>query len=464
MFTNNWGITKMKPVVFVAMPFGEKKDPTTGKIINFDDIYEKAIKPLNNDEELGLEVLRACDENVSGIIHRPMYERLLLAEYVIADVSIHNPNVFYELGVRHCAKPMTTFIIFSTPLPFDIQPLRAIFYELKQGQISQESADNLKNQLKEKLLRAKTSKDKDSPIFELIPELNSTINLPEEYTKAFKERAIKINKIRNEIEDIRNQFKITKNYDLKSKLIEIRNSFGDYNELHEALLIEIIRAFKALEAYDLMLESIELVPEEIYNNSILLHQYKAFGLNRLQSHENSHKAIRILEKSIEDFGKNSETFGLLGRVYRDLYNETSEKFPYEKEAYLDKSIDSYKKGFLFDPRDSYPGINAAKLLLFKGAISEMENLIPSIELAIGRLDESDNDFWVQATRIECLLLKKDWINVKLQLGALLSIPESPWKYQTMKDSLLMVKQGFEKQNIETEAINGVIDTLTLRLS
>jgi len=72
MFTNNWGITKMKPVVFVAMPFGEKKDPTTGKIINFDDIYEKAIKPLNNDEELGLEVLRACDENVSGIIHRPM--------------------------------------------------------------------------------------------------------------------------------------------------------------------------------------------------------------------------------------------------------------------------------------------------------------------------------------------------------------------------------------------------------
>lgn len=459
----------MKPVVFVAMPFGEKKDPTTGKTINFDDIYEKAIKPLNDDEELGLEVLRACDENVSGIIHRPMYERLLLAEYVIADVSIHNPNVFYELGVRHCAKPMTTFIIFSTPLPFDIHQLRAIPYELKKGKMTQEMADKLKQELKNKLLYAKANKDKDSPIFELIPELDSTIKLPEEVTKAFKNRSTKINSIRNEIENIRNKFKATKNYTLKDKLVEIRNSLGEYNELHEALLIEIIRAFKALEAYDLMLESIELVPDRIYDNSVLLQQYKAFALNRTENNANRHEAIKILEKSIENFGNNSETFGILGRVYRDLYAVTPDNDIYTKEGYLDKAIKSYKNGFLFDPRDSYPGINAAKLLLFKGdinAISDMNKLIPSIEIAIGRLNgnDSDNDFWIQATRIECLLLMQDWTNVKLQLSSLLSTSEEPWKYQSMMKSLLMVKEGFEKQKIETETINEVIAALTSKLS
>jgi len=50
-------------------------------------------------------VIRADEERGGGIIHKPMYERLLLAEIVIADLTFASANVFSELGVRHAARP-----------------------------------------------------------------------------------------------------------------------------------------------------------------------------------------------------------------------------------------------------------------------------------------------------------------------------------------------------------------------
>jgi hypothetical protein len=88
---------------FVDMPFGKKVDLKTGIEINFDQIYNDAIRP--SAEESGLECIRGDEERTGGIIHRAMFARLLLCEFVIADLTAENPNVFYELGIRHAAKP-----------------------------------------------------------------------------------------------------------------------------------------------------------------------------------------------------------------------------------------------------------------------------------------------------------------------------------------------------------------------
>jgi hypothetical protein len=64
-----------------------------------------------------------------------MFARLLLAEFVVADLTLANPNVFYELGIRHAAKPFTTVPIYAnvSALPFDVAPVRAVGYQLKKG-------------------------------------------------------------------------------------------------------------------------------------------------------------------------------------------------------------------------------------------------------------------------------------------------------------------------------------------
>jgi hypothetical protein len=96
---------------FVDMPFGQKPDLKSGVLVDFDQIYDNAIKPAI--EQCGLEPLRGDEESTGGIIHSAMFARLLLAEFVVADLTLANANVFYELGIRHAAKPFTTVPIFA---------------------------------------------------------------------------------------------------------------------------------------------------------------------------------------------------------------------------------------------------------------------------------------------------------------------------------------------------------------
>src|SRR5687768_7009206 len=99
------------PLCFVLMPFSKKRDPTGGPEINFDAIYELAIGPAI--EDAGLKPIRADHEVTGGIIHKAMFERLLLCDFAVADLSTANANVFYELGVRHSTRPFSTVAIFA---------------------------------------------------------------------------------------------------------------------------------------------------------------------------------------------------------------------------------------------------------------------------------------------------------------------------------------------------------------
>ena len=93
----------MKPHAFIAMPFGSKPD-ASGQIIDFNRVYTEYIKP--SLEAAGLEVFRADEEQRAGDIRTDMFQELLVADLVVADLTLDNPNVWYELGVRHAlARP-----------------------------------------------------------------------------------------------------------------------------------------------------------------------------------------------------------------------------------------------------------------------------------------------------------------------------------------------------------------------
>ena len=91
-----------QPLCFVIMPFGEKPDPAGGPDIDFNRVYKEALEPAI--EAAGMDPIRADEERTGGIIHKPMFERLLLCDYAVADLTTANANVFYELGVRHTAR------------------------------------------------------------------------------------------------------------------------------------------------------------------------------------------------------------------------------------------------------------------------------------------------------------------------------------------------------------------------
>ena len=73
------------PLCFVLMPFG-KKPASDGSVIDFDRVYSDLISPAIAQAQL--EPLRADQETAGGIIHKPMFERLILCPFAVADLRL----------------------------------------------------------------------------------------------------------------------------------------------------------------------------------------------------------------------------------------------------------------------------------------------------------------------------------------------------------------------------------------
>ncbi len=143
---------------FIIRPFGKKDG------IDFDRVEIELIRPalikLNYSGGTTGEIIK------QGNIRSDMFEQLLAADLVIADISIHNANVYYELGIRHAFREKCTFLIRSKgdDVPFDLKTDRYMAYDA--GHPGASLLD-----LIEALKETVDSPDQDSPVFQLLPGL-----------------------------------------------------------------------------------------------------------------------------------------------------------------------------------------------------------------------------------------------------------------------------------------------------
>lgn len=78
-------------------------------------------------EQFGLSVVRADTIEKPGTITKQVIEYLVKSRLVIADLSFHNPNVFYELAIRHATRqPVVQITRAADPIPFDINQVRTV--------------------------------------------------------------------------------------------------------------------------------------------------------------------------------------------------------------------------------------------------------------------------------------------------------------------------------------------------
>ena len=156
-------------VCFVIMPFGEKAVlDETGKsrVVNFDPIYDRIFEPAIRQTRLPeggqLEPRRTDRDFFAGAIGQEMFEYLEYSRVALADISGLNPNVLYELGVRHRARQAGT-VIFRQPaakIPFDIAQIKAFPYEYEPEDHARESRDVIARVLTESLEQNRL----DSPV------------------------------------------------------------------------------------------------------------------------------------------------------------------------------------------------------------------------------------------------------------------------------------------------------------
>ena len=117
----------MTKTCFVISPIGEEGSEIRQKA---DRVYEQIIKRAC--KETGYHPVRADEIEKPGFIHAQIITELMDADLVVADLTGHNPNVFYELAVRHYSKkPVIHLIEKPQKIPFDVASNRAINYSFK---------------------------------------------------------------------------------------------------------------------------------------------------------------------------------------------------------------------------------------------------------------------------------------------------------------------------------------------
>lgn len=149
-----------KKKCFVLMPFSETKSCTEAE---WTGIFENMIKPAVTGSRLGFECERAKPR--TGAFIKDILEGLNKADLVIADLTDRNPNVCYELGIRHTLKNRTILIAQNMDdVPSDLQSYWVVIYEKDLT-----GASEFKRKVREILREMQKDPDKpDSPIADFL--------------------------------------------------------------------------------------------------------------------------------------------------------------------------------------------------------------------------------------------------------------------------------------------------------
>lgn len=432
-----------KDLCFVLMPFGIKPN-AAGATVNFDAVYEKLIAPAIRDA--GMEPLRADEEVKGGIIHKPMFERLLLCDYAVADLTTANANVFYELGVRHATRQWSTVSIFAkggSQLPFDVALLRALPYQLgPDGTPGNVDADKqaLTELLREARRAAQDKPATDSPLYQLVEDYP---NISHTKTDVFREQ------VRYSAEQ-KAKLAVARKQGLDS-VRAVGKELEPIAEKESGLVIDLFLSYRAVKGWEEMVALAGKMARPLAE-TVLVQEQLAMALNRLGQ---SDEAERVLTELIEKRGPSSETHGILGRVYKDRWDKAVEGGASATRArgLLDKAIDAYLLGFETDWRDHYPGINAVTLMeLREPPDPRREKLIPVVSYAVERrVAAGKPDYWDYATQLELAVLGRDEEKGVEALGQALASVREKWEPETTLRNLRFIIAARERRAEEIPA-------------
>jgi hypothetical protein len=151
---------------FVIRPFGIKTD-SAGGTLDFDEVHNKLIGPaLKCAGLVGSTTGEIID---AGNIREDMFSLIIEADVIVCDITHHNANVFYELGIRHALRKKRTILIKGSPVadstPFDILTDRYVPYQVSDPAAA---CPALTAAIKATL---DSDRETDSPVFKMLPAL-----------------------------------------------------------------------------------------------------------------------------------------------------------------------------------------------------------------------------------------------------------------------------------------------------
>ena len=308
--------------------------------VNFDRLWEAALRPAI--DKAGYEPVRA-NEDIGALIINEMIERLAISDLVLADVSIPNGNVYYEVGIRHAAQKqgcIMTAATWAKPL-FDIDQMRQIRYPLPTESISDEVAAEIVKMVAAAIPIMSAG---DSPFYQVFPKYP-------EYDLAraasFKKSVEDLSRFQAEIIAVRS----ATGEECRTRALDLRTRFLTGGPIQKAVAIELMYTLRDCTDWVTSLQFIDGLPDDL-RNSPLVKEQRALALSKSGDHDTAIGAVREL---ISASGDTSERRGLLGGRYKKKWSTT------HNPTDLSRAIDEYETGMKLDLNDYYPSSNLARL-------------------------------------------------------------------------------------------------------
>jgi len=322
------------PTCFVVMGFGEKTAFYGGKkkqrVLNLDNTYEHIIKPAVL--AANLECIRADEVLHSTLIDKPMYEQLLNADVVVADLSTSNPNAIYELGVRHALKPWATVVMAENEFtfPFDVAHLSILRYEHLGSDIGAGEASRAANDLSRRLRAISGKGEVDSPVYLFLPQLGSN------------QRQLPVRSVPPAL----SMLAVPPEGPVGPSVAELRTAFTEAKK-------QVKKASDWVKVADRLSDWQKLQPNEPYIiQQLALATYKSEQPDRITALVQAKQVLEVLCPRVSG---DAETVGLWGAIHKRLWEQGG------SAADLDEAIRAHARGFLLK-YDHYNGINYAFLL------------------------------------------------------------------------------------------------------
>lgn len=312
---------------FVVMGFGKKVCYETGRTLDLNATYETIIQPAVEGQ--GLRCIRADEITQSGIIDVKMYDMLLRADLVIADISTGNVNAVYELGVRHALRPNSTIIMKEDKgrLYFDLDHVSTFHYSHYGSDIMAREAIRAVKALGVLIESIMANPEIDSPVYTYLPKLISPRMSDEEFEDLVDEAEAAQRHLQGLMKDAELLMKKSDHLGASKSYAAIAKLRPNEPDIIQKLALNVYKA---------------KFPDEV---SALL------------------GARKILQQLTPMSSNDPETLGISGAVSKNLWLLQQDK------ADLDSAITFYRRGYEV-ARDYYNGENLALCFEFRAKIQE----------------------------------------------------------------------------------------------
>lgn len=332
---------------FIVRPFGVKQG------IDFDRIEVLLIKPAL--EQVGVAGGTTAEIVEQGNIREDMFRLLVAADLVIADVSIHNANVFYELGIRHGLRPNATFLLRANvdEFPFDLRTDRYLAYDQTNpaARVAQLAA----------ALKATLDSDRiDSPVYQVLPKLKPP------------DPAV----LRAVPGEFREAVELAESAGFRGDLRLLAHEARAFDWATEGLRVVGCAQFN-LRAYAGARETYEWL-REWRADDVEANQKLATIYQRLGDLIKSNQAIqRVLDSPSPNRRDRAEVFAMRGRNaktrWRNAFRAQTGAEARETALWspdLKEALQNYADGFVQDLNHYYSGLNALSLLAIRNELAQ----------------------------------------------------------------------------------------------